>query len=68
LFNEKYLPKLAEELIDAIFYILDAYGMMYRDLGIPSPDVVFIEKLERNMKRGIISNLLLAEQCNLQEG
>jgi len=39
--------------MDVIFYILDAYGMMYRDLGIPSPDEVFLEKLERNMKRGI---------------
>jgi len=51
-FDKKYLPELAEELIDVIFYILDAYGLLFRELGISSPDKVFFEKLERNMKRG----------------
>lgn len=43
--------KIAEELIDVIFYVLDAFGLMYRDLGIESPDEVFTKKLEKNMKR-----------------
>lgn len=50
-FNKKYLLKLSEELIDVIFYVLDAYGLLFRELGIPSPDKVFIDKMERNMKR-----------------
>jgi NTP pyrophosphatase (non-canonical NTP hydrolase) len=44
--------KITEELIDAIFYILDAYGLMFRDLGVPSPDKVFMEKWKKNMGRG----------------
>jgi NTP pyrophosphatase (non-canonical NTP hydrolase) len=42
---------IAEELIDVIFYVLDAFGLMHRDVGVPSPDEVFIKKLEKNMKR-----------------
>jgi len=38
-------------LIDAIFYILDAYGLLVRDLDVELPDKVFWNKLKRNFKR-----------------
>jgi len=50
-FNKKYLPELSEELIDVLFYVLDAYGLLFRELGIPSPDKIFVEKMLGNMKR-----------------
>lgn len=50
-FSKEYLPKLTEELIDIIFYVLDAYGLLVRELGVPSPDEVFTKKLEKNLKR-----------------
>lgn len=52
-FDKEHLPKLAEELLDVIFYILDGYGLLFRELGISSPDKVFLEKLEQNMKREV---------------
>jgi NTP pyrophosphatase (non-canonical NTP hydrolase) len=43
--------EIAEELIDAIFYILDAYGILYREFDIIDPDNMFYKKLEKNYKR-----------------
>lgn len=46
------LPEeIAEELIDAIFYILDAYGLLCRELNVETPDKMFLKKLEKNMNR-----------------
>ncbi len=44
--------EIEEELIDAIFYILDSYGIIHRDLS-PSwdPDQMFEYKLEKNFNR-----------------
>ena len=42
---------IVEELIDAIFYILDAYGLLVRDLNVELPDKVFWDKLKKNFKR-----------------
>jgi len=39
--------KIAEEIIDVIFYLLDAY----RFLNAKSPDIVFNRKWRKNMKR-----------------
>jgi len=47
--------KIGEELIDSIFYVLDAYGIMRRDLhignGLPDPDTMFEYKLKKNYER-----------------
>jgi hypothetical protein len=44
--------EMSEELIDAIFYILDAYGIMHRDLPtVINPDTMFTNKLKKNLKR-----------------
>jgi len=44
--------EIPEELIDAIFYILDAYALMYRDLeNVPDPDEMFLTKLKKNLNR-----------------
>lgn len=48
-FKNKY--QIAEELVDGIFYLLDAYGLMYRDLKIEPPDQIFWDKLKRNFRR-----------------
>ena len=44
---------IAEELIDVMFYVLDAFGLMHRDASckVLSPDEVFLKKLEKNMGR-----------------
>jgi len=47
------LEKFLEELIDAIFYILDVYGIYHRDLKVENPDSKFMKKYEANMKREI---------------
>lgn len=48
-----YYPseEIAEELIDVIFYILDAYGLLCRELNIKDPDEMFLQKLNKNFKR-----------------
>ncbi len=43
--------KVSEELIDVIFYILDIYGLLHRELEIEDPDTVFNLKLSRNLNR-----------------
>lgn len=48
--------KMGEELIDSIFYVLDAYGIMRRDLqrignSLPDPDTMFEYKLRKNLNR-----------------
>ena len=43
--------KVAEELIDTIFYILDFMGIVNRDIKPINPDQVFIDKWRKNMGR-----------------
>jgi len=50
---KRKLEKFLEELIDAIFYILDVYGIYHRDLKAENPDSKFMKKYEENMKRDI---------------
>ena len=40
-----------EELIDCLFYILDLYGILQRDIPLEVPDNVFLEKLKKNKQR-----------------
>ena len=44
---------VSEEMIDAIFYILDAYGILYREGVAKDPDEVFNKKLIKNLSREI---------------
>jgi hypothetical protein len=49
---DKYLRDcISEELIDALFYILDAYGILVENGVANSPDEVFLKKLAKNMNR-----------------
>ena len=49
---DKYLRDcVSEELIDAIFYILDIYGILNREGVADSPDKVFEKKLNKNLNR-----------------
>ena len=43
--------EIAEELIDVIFYVLDAYHILMDKYDVPSPEEVFQMKLEKNMRR-----------------
>lgn len=50
--DDMEVAHLGEEWIDAIFYILDSYGLVYRSgkLAI-SPDNMFEYKFKKNMER-----------------
>jgi len=50
--HSKYLRNLvSEELIDSMFYILDLYGILFREGVADNPDEVFEYKLNKNLKR-----------------
>jgi len=50
--NDMEIAHYGEELIDAIFYILDAYGIVYRSGKLKiSPDEMFDYKWKKNMNR-----------------
>ena len=43
---------IEEELIDAIFYVLDTYGLIHRAFETSvNPDLMFKYKLRKNLKR-----------------
>ena len=42
---------VAEEIIDTIFYLLDAYGLLVRDIGVPLTSEMFRKKMLKNQKR-----------------
>ena len=42
---------VSEELVDAIFYVLDLYGILYREGVAKDPDKVFNNKLIKNFAR-----------------
>jgi len=44
---------VSEELIDVIFYVLDLYGILYREGVAKDPDEVFNKKLIKNLSREI---------------
>lgn len=51
--GEYNINRICEEIIDAIFYLLDAYGILCREFkGTVSPDEMFTKKLEKNWNRG----------------
>lgn len=43
--------KTTEEIIDAIFYLLDVYGILVRDAHAVMPSTMFRLKLMKNMER-----------------
>jgi len=43
---------IAEELVDVIFYVLDAYHILMDKYDVPDPETMFQMKLQKNMKRG----------------
>jgi NTP pyrophosphatase (non-canonical NTP hydrolase) len=43
--------EVQEELIDSIFYLLDLYGLLQRDIPLEVPDKVFMDKLKKNKQR-----------------
>ncbi|RLC83118.1 MAG: hypothetical protein DRI61_00350 [Chloroflexi bacterium] len=49
--NFKEIEDIEEEIIDAVFYLLDAYGILLRDIGGKDPDQMFEYKLKKNFKR-----------------
>jgi len=47
------IDKICREIIDSIFYLLDAYGIIKREFpDTPSPDDTFLQKLRYNWNRG----------------
>lgn len=49
--NKELAEHVAEEYIDAMFYILDSYGLLYREGLVPSADDMFLYKWNKNMGR-----------------
>ena len=51
--SKETLDKFEEELIDTLFYIMDAYGIVHREFKDISqtPDKVFCDKLAKNFGR-----------------